>query len=398
MIAAPPARWLTAEEATTSLGVSRQTLYAYVSRSRIGVTAAPDDPRRSLYDAADVRRLAERNRNGRSRRAVAASTISWGEPILVSAITRIEGGRLEYRGHDAIALSATATLEDVAALLWQVECAAAVAGRVGWPGRGRAAAAGVAEQLHRRDGGSGDGRPLDGPGGQRAARRRAHPGPRSPGRRRVCPVPPSRLSSLPLHERLASAWGAGPKAADLIRRALVLTADHELNASTYATRIVASTRAPLGACVLAGLAALVGPLHGGMTNEVRALLADPLVAADPSGAIADRLARGERIPAFGHPLYPGGDPRAAALLSRMQAPPGARRLIEAMQAMTGIAPNIDCALLVLEQRLRLPTGAAFAIFAAGRTVGWIAHALEQWRDGTLIRPRAVYPGTAPDGG
>ena len=62
--------------------------------------------------------------------------------------------------------------------------------------------------------------------------------------------------------------------------------------------------------------------------------------------------------------------------------------------MTGIAPNIDCALLVLEQRLRLPTGAAFAIFAAGRTVGWIAHALEQWRDGTLIRPRAMYPATA----
>ena len=203
-----------------------------------------------------------------------------------------------------------------------------------------------------------------------------------------------RASSLPLHERLASAWGVGPKAADLIRRALVLTADHELNASTYATRIVASTRAPLGACVLAGLAALVGPLHGGMTNEIRHLLADPLVAADPSAAIADRLARGERIPAFGHPLYPDGDPRAAALLSRMQPPPGARRLIEAMQAMTGIAPNIDCALLVLEQRLRLPTGAAFAIFAAGRTVGWIAHALEQWRDGTLIRPRAMYPATA----
>ncbi len=198
-------------------------------------------------------------------------------------------------------------------------------------------------------------------------------------------------SALPLHDRLASAWGVGPKAADLIRRALVLTADHELNASTYATRVVASTRAPLGACVLAGLTALVGPLHGGMTNEVRHLLADPLVAADPSGAIAVRLARGERIPAFGHPLYPDGDPRAMALLSRIQTTPRARHLIEAMQAMTGILPNIDFALLMLERRLRLPTGAAFAVFAVGRTVGWIAHALEQWQDGTLIRPRAVYP-------
>src|SRR5215472_6752756 len=117
----PRARWLTAEEAIASLGVSRQTLYAYVSRSRIGAVAAPDDPRRSLYDAADVRRLAERNRSGRSRRAVAASTISWGEPILASAITRIEGGRLEYRGQDAVALSDTATLEQVAALLWQTD-------------------------------------------------------------------------------------------------------------------------------------------------------------------------------------------------------------------------------------------------------------------------------------
>jgi citrate synthase len=137
-------RWLTAEEATACLGVSRQTLYAYVSRSRIGVTVAPDDPRRSLYDAADVRRLAERNRSGRSRRAVAASTISWGEPILVSAVTRIEGGRLEYRGHDAIALSETATLEDVAALFWQVDCLPRSRSRRSWP-RSRGAA-GVAER------------------------------------------------------------------------------------------------------------------------------------------------------------------------------------------------------------------------------------------------------------
>jgi citrate synthase len=130
-----------------------------------------------------------------------------------------------------------------------------------------------------------------------------------------------------------------------------------------------------------------------MTNEVRTLLADPAVIADPESAVAIRLARGERIPGFGHPLYPDGDPRAAALLSRLGQRSHGHRLIEAMQAMTGIAPNIDFALLVLEKRLRLPTGAAFALFAVGRTVGWIAHALEQWREGTLIRPRAVYPGS-----
>jgi citrate synthase len=387
--ATPSVRWLTAEEATVRLGVSRQTLYAYVSRGRVGVTAAPDDPRRSLYDAADVRRLAERNRSGRSRRAVAASTISWGEPILVSAITRIEGGRLEYRGRDAIALADTASLEDVAALLWEVEALPRSGSPRGWP-RARAAAGAaercIAAMADLAMTGSWAGR-ADSvlPDAVRILDRLAWAAAGLPGT-------VVQASSLPMHERLASAWGVGLKAADTIRRALVLTADHELNASTYATRVVASTRAPLGACVLAGLAALVGPLHGGMTNEVRHLLADPGVAADPSGAIANRLARSERIPAFGQPLYPDGDPRAAALLAGAQPSPQAQRLIDAMQAMTGIAPNIDFALLVVELRLRLPTGAAFAMFAVGRTVGWIAHALEQWRDGKLIRPRAIYPG------
>ncbi len=382
------ARWLTAEQATAALSVSRQTLYAYVSRGRIGVTAVPEDPRRSLYDAADVHRLAERKRSGRSRRAVAASTISWGEPILTSSITRIEGGRLEYRGQDAVVLSATATLEDVAVLLWQVEalprsrsggtwprahgpvgaaerCIAAIAdlamaGR--WTGR-------IETVLHDA---------------MRILDRVAWSASGSAG----TAVKPS---ALPMHQRLASAWGVGAKAADMIRRTLVLMADHELNASTYATRVVASTRAPLGACVLGGLAALVGPLHGGVTNELRAFLAEPTVAADPAGAVANRLARNERVPAFGHPLYRDGDPRAEALLERLPPRGTALRVLEAMRDATGVPPNIDFALVVLEQQLRLPVGAAFALFAVGRTIGWIAHALEQWQSGKLIRPRALYP-------
>jgi citrate synthase len=390
-IAHPPARWLTADEAIARLGVSRQTLYAYVSRSRIGAVAATDDPRRSLYDAADVRRLAERKRSGRSRHAVAASTINFGEPILASAITRIEGGRLEYRGHDVIALSATATLEQVAAMLWQVDALPPLRSgrrRNAWPrarsnvGAAENCIAAVAElAMVGRWAGRVSSVLQD---AVRILDCVAWAASGAPGSSAT-------LASLPLHERLAAVWRAGPKAADLIRRALVLTADHELNASTYATRVVASTRAPLGACVLAGLAALVGPLHGGMTNEVRVLLADPVVTEDPEGAIAIRLARGERIPGFGQRLYPDGDPRAAALLGRLALRSPEQRLIEAMQMMTGIAPNVDFALLVLEKRLRLPTGAAFALFAVGRTVGWIAHALEQWSDGTLIRPRAVYP-------
>jgi citrate synthase len=114
-------------------------------------------------------------------------------------------------------------------------------------------------------------------------------------------------SRQPLHARLAESWSAGPRAADMIRRALVLVADHELNPSTYATRVAASAHAPLGACVLAGLATLVGPLQGGVTGQVRDFLANPRVVADPANAVAARIACGKRVPGFGQPLYPHGD-------------------------------------------------------------------------------------------
>ncbi len=202
----PPNRWLTAGQAVARLGVSRQTLYAYVSRGRIGAVAAPDDPRRSLYDAADVRRLAERKRGGRSRHAVAASTISWGEPILASAITRIEGGRLEYRGQDAIALADTATLEDIAALLWEVDALPARRPGRAWP-RARTAAgaaescvASVAELVMT---GRWTGR-VQGvlPDAVRILDRIAWAASGAPG---ASPLPASR----PLHEHLADAWGVG---------------------------------------------------------------------------------------------------------------------------------------------------------------------------------------------
>jgi citrate synthase len=189
---------------------------------------------------------------------------------------------------------------------------------------------------------------------------------------------------------MAHAWRANAAAADLIRRALVLCADHELNASAFAVRVVASTGAALPACLLAGVAALSGPLHGGMTEQVGALLAEPGMQADPRATLAARLDRGERLPGFGHRLYPDGDPRAAALLTALDPGPWWHGMFAAAEELTGQRPNIDTALVALERTLRLPDGAALAIFAAGRTAGWIAHALEQRQDGRLIRPRASY--------
>ena len=375
---APPL--LSTHEATSRLGVSRATLYSYVSRGLVRAVAAPDDPRRSGYDARDVAALIDKRARGRGRRDVANSTTNWGEPILRSALTRIADGRFFYRDQDAVALAEHASLEDAAGLLWKVpamalpempealpppagmleRCLLAVAGEAGrsdWtmhPPQIAAAAmrllAIVAQAVT---------------GGKRGA-------------------------GQPAHEQIGAAWGLEQTGTDLVRRALVLCADHELNASAYAARVVASTGASLGAAVLAGLAALSGPLHGGMTGRVRVLMADPEMIRDPMTCLSARLARGEALPGFGHRLYPAGDPRAVALLAAYPPPPAWRAMIDAAIALTGLHPTIDVALAMLEQSLPLPPGGGFALFATGRTVGWIAHALEQRTDGRLIRPRAEY--------
>ncbi len=191
---------------------------------------------------------------------------------------------------------------------------------------------------------------------------------------------------------LAAAWGTDVDATDLLRRALVLCADHELNAATFAVRVAASTGASLPACLLAGLATLSGPLHGGATDRLRAMMGEPGLRGDPARAVAARLARGEDLPGFGHRLYPQGDPRAAALFADLAPGRTWRRLLCAVEDQTGRRPNIDAALVMLEDALHLPVGAAMAVIVAGRSAGWIAHALDQRRNGSLIRLRAVYGG------
>jgi citrate synthase len=382
-----PESWLAGPEAAARLGVKPQTLYAYVSRGRVAAKPDPDDPRKSLYRSDDLARLVTRKARGRRAADVAQGAISWGEPVLASAITEVADGRLYYRGADAARLAEQEPLEQVATRLWacgdedvfvrearprvrmrgapEAKAFAALAARAG----SDAPALGRSPHALWREGASlmAD---LAGALGEGT-------------------------SEGPLHLILAEAWGLAPSEADPVRRALVLLADHELNASTFACRVAASTGASLAACALAGLAALSGPHHGGAAARVFAMI-DDAQREGPEGALRAWTARGARPAGFAHPLYPDGDPRAKALFEAFRPSPELLALKTASEAHCGQPANVDFALAAMTLALGLPRHAPFCLFALGRSAGWIAHALEQVGSGGLIRPRARYVGPPPE--
>ncbi|MEM9179887.1 MAG: citrate synthase [Pseudomonadota bacterium] len=372
--------WLEREAALHKLGVKAQTLYAYVSRGQISAQTHPDDPRASLYSEADIDALVKRRRRGRSRSDIASAAIAWGDPVMETRITTVRNGRLIYRGTDAVKLANHAVMEDIAALLWQ--CDPLIP---------------VKADAVRDPGESGKARAFN-----YLARRAAEN-----------EVPVAAINDFAaygaslligfadaisgragrglFHQRLARFWKLDPNGADLLRRTLVLVADHELNPSSFAARVTASTGASLAACALSGFATLTGPRHGEASAKALTFLRHHVHAGSPIIRAQSENRVGE-IPAVGHALYPKGDPRAKALLRWMNLDPDLKRMVKAAERFSGQPANIDMALGALCLKLGLPDDAPFLIFAAGRMVGWIAHAAEQSRSGKMIRPRAKYLG------
>jgi citrate synthase len=374
--------WLPVEDALSELNVRRQTLYASVSRGLVRARADEDDPRRSLYSSGDIRKLRGRRRGARRRSEVAAGAIAWGEPVLESALSTIRDGDLIFRGKPAVQLADKATLEDIARLLWKSDGppdGLDIVSKIS----GATPKARAFTMLSQRAG-------IDPPSLGRSTQALHRDAWSILFSFSNALFGPARSGAI--HEHIAAAWKMDKRGASIIRRALVLMSDHELNASTFAVRIAASTGAPLAACALAGLSTLAGPLHGEAAARALAQLDRLLAAADVKTEVRAMVARGDIIAGWSHPLYPDGDVRAINLIGALKPRAAIAKALAAIEKETGEKPNCDALLASMTRELGLPDEATFSIFARARMAGWLAHAIEQRETGRLIRPRARYIG------
>ncbi|HEY0138032.1 MAG TPA: citrate/2-methylcitrate synthase [Nannocystis sp.] len=403
---------LSGREAAALLGVKRETLYAYASRGLL--RSEPGGPgRERLYNREDLERLRARRDARSGHGPVAAGALRWGEPVLESALTAIDPSGPRYRGQPAVELAASASFEAVAELLWS--------GALPDPAP-RWEPAGVGLRVASLTALL----PGDTPPLVTLALAVAALGAADPGRYNHA-IEAEKTRARGLIFRMAALAGAGidpaqvrpaqaepdvagallvslgvqatARARRLMSRALVVCADHELNASAFAVRVAASAGADLYACVSAGLATLSGPRHGGVVDRVEALVTEVGRPERAQEVVQERARRGEEVPGFGHPLYPAGDPRAALLLAAAieHAPRSPRlRTLEAIVAAMREAgrepPNLDIGLASTGVALGIPLRTSVAMFAVGRAAGWIAHAFEQRAAGFLLRPRARYVG------
>lgn len=209
------------------------------------------------------------------------------------------------------------------------------------------------------------------------------------------------------HLRLLTGREPTPGQVTALERYLILTIDHGLNASTFTARTVASTGADLGAVLVAALGALSGPLHGGAPSRVLEMLAAIGTPERAGPWVDDALARGERIPGFGHRVYRTEDPRARLLRETAVGLGGATtdlalhveqivadRLADRSPERR-LAVNVEFYAAVVLEAVGLPASMFTPTFAVSRAIGWSAHALEQALDNRIVRPSARYIGPAP---
>ena len=442
------AQMLTAAEAASELGVKLGTLYAYVSRGWLK-SYRRKVGRQALYRRSEVEALRGVVTPERGLRAHslpdASSWVTIAQPptdgspsgviVAESAVSSILDGALAYRGYPIEELVGHASFEEICLLLWngerptpaEVESLNTEIAAMTLPPAAAAALAAIGddspplprlevmitaiaaeERKHQQRSRIEQARLIIGSlplafGGSSAYRAAAKD------------MAESQVSARGVRNGKRTERGIAARMLDLVHhgdcaevdrdvldRVLVACAEHELNASTFAARVVASTGADLYACVVAGLCSLSGPIHGGACDRIEAMLAQIEAGMRVERCVTVFQERHSLPPGFGHGIYPAGDPRAALLKKAAFATARRRgrkifemaaKIEEAVWKRQRLRPNLDFYLTVCVRMLGLPPGMPAAIFALGRCAGWIAHSLEQYADNRLIRPRMRYRGS-----
>lgn len=389
--------YLSADEAAAILGISLATLYAYVSRKNIR-SLKVDGSRSRRYWAADIQRLAK------PKNDVIATVAEPPRIAASSAITLLTDKGLYYRGHDVTQLAASASVEQVAELMWQVP------GAFGdtLPKRPKAATPLLKAyaQMHLVEKAIAL-FPLI----ERENPKAYDLSPEGYARTGVdvvrwmaaLMVGADGPSAQPLPEFIVSSLGVDHSFEDLVRRVLILSVDHELDPSTYTVRAAANTGVTPYYAAITGLCSFRGRRLAYSRGEtVGRLLEEICIAQDPQAPVLQRYREGEPIPGFGSNMHGVADPRAQSLWSTLQGMFDGdiefQRLLNAAQIAQELLqqpPDFILLLSFVGRKLKLG-GRELALPGVGRLIGWLAHASEQYHHQSLVRPRAKYTGPLPD--
>ncbi len=369
---------LTTNQAARRLGVKPATVYAYVSR---GLLTSTKVNRHSMFAVGEVEALAQRTG---ARGAVGAVT-----DRIRTRISLLENDRLHYRGRSVPELSSTKRFEDVAHWLWTGIDSTGLQfpeGQEIWMALPESAT--LTDRVRVAVALAGAGDPL------RFDLDRSI----TTAKTMIADV----VESLPMRgrphgtdiaDRLWARLSPEPPQIDLLNAALILLADHDLAISTMAARVAASAHAHPYAVVSAGLGAMEGQKHGTAATIAHRFLAQ--AESDPMGAVAEHLRSGVPIPGFGHRVYRSRDPRADHLLALLRSH-GDLVADKVIATQTQTFPNIDLALAQFGLMFKMAPDAGEAIFAIARIVGWIAHAMEEYKEpGLRFRALGVYTGDRP---
>lgn len=388
--------YVSATEAASLLGIKKESLYTYVSRQLIRSINDPNDKKAKLYLFTDIQKFISR-RNTPTTEKIVKQSLLWGMPVLESSITLIEDNILYYKGISVAQLVKKNSLEQVAKLIWTGDISNS---ETLFSNRtdivintnltlNRQEIQNFLLVLDKHD----------------LSFRKMEDIP-DLGAKIILSIISNltqNASNESIDIKLAKHFCPKDKnAPELIRTALILIADHELNASSFTARVVASTGANLYQVIIAGLAALSGYKHGANSFKVETMLRELRMEFAFEKNLRSRLDRGEQIVGFGHNLYPGGDFRAKILLELLQRKYSANEEFTILmtikkhcQKSTNLEPNIDFALVCLAKILGQNAEFSFLLFALGRIIGWVGQAIEEYNEKRLIRPRARYIGPRP---